>query len=103
MSSKPVKFLILRFSSIGDIVLPTPVVRCLNQHHPNAEVHYFTKIQYKSLLEENPYLDKTWYLEGTLAPILKELRREKFDYVLDLHTNPVSYTHLDVYKRQVYP
>lgn len=87
VSPKPVKFLILRFSSIGDIVLTTPVVRCLKKQYPNAEVHYFTKIQYKSLFEENPYLDKIWYLEGTLAPILKELRREKFDYIIDLHTN----------------
>ena len=87
MSHKPVKFLILRFSSIGDIVLTTPVVRCLKQQYPNAEIHYFTKVQYKALLAENPYLDKIWGLEGNLGVLLKELRREKFDYILDLHTN----------------
>lgn len=87
MNSKPVKFLILRFSSIGDIVLTTPVVRCLKKQYPNAEVHYCTKSRYKSLLEENPYLDKCWYLNDSLPNLLLELRRERFDYVLDLHNN----------------
>lgn len=87
MSHKPVKFLILRFSSIGDIVLTTPVIRCLKQQIPDAEIHYFTKIQFRSLLEENPYVDKCWYLDDNLKPLLAELRREKFDYVIDLHRN----------------
>ncbi|WP_377242319.1 glycosyltransferase family 9 protein [Persicitalea jodogahamensis] len=87
MSQKPTKFLILRFSSIGDIVLTTPVVRCLKQQYPDAEVHYFTKIQYRSLLEENPYIDKAWYLDGNLGELLPRLRGEQFDYIIDLHTN----------------
>ncbi|HEY0111065.1 MAG TPA: glycosyl transferase, partial [Fibrella sp.] len=49
------KFLILRFSSIGDIVLTTPVVRCLKQQIPDAEVHYATKRAFAALLEDNPY------------------------------------------------
>lgn len=85
--TNPIKFLILRFSSIGDIVLTTPVVRCLKMQYPDAEVHYCTKIQFKSLLEENPYIDKTWYYEGSIRPLLGQLRREKFDYVIDLHNN----------------
>ncbi|MBB5285861.1 heptosyltransferase-2 [Rhabdobacter roseus] len=84
---KPTKFLILRFSSIGDIVLTTPVVRCLKQQYPDAEVHYCTKIQYKTLLEANPYLTKSWYLEDSLWSLISQLRAERFDYVIDLHTN----------------
>lgn len=87
MSKKPVKFLIIRFSSIGDIVLTTPVIRCLKLQYPNAEVHYCTKIKFKSLLEENPYVDKVWYLEDSIWDLLKSLRRERYEYVLDLHTN----------------
>ncbi|MEO7292951.1 MAG: hypothetical protein ABIW34_07600, partial [Ginsengibacter sp.] len=37
------KFLIIRFSSIGDIVLTTPVVRCLRKKFPGAQIHYLTK------------------------------------------------------------
>ncbi|MEZ0486345.1 glycosyltransferase family 9 protein [Fibrella aquatica] len=81
------KFLILRFSSIGDIVLTTPVVRCLKQQLPDAEVHYATKKGFATLLEDNPYIDKKHYLEGSLSALVKQLRAEKFDYIIDLHQN----------------
>ena len=81
------KFLILRFSSIGDIVLTTPVVRCLKQQIPDAEVHYATKRAFAALLEDNPYIDKRHYLDESLQTLVKQLRAEKFDYVIDLHQN----------------
>ena len=84
---KSVKFLILRFSSIGDIVLTTPVIRCLKQQYPNAEVHYFTKKKFGFLLEDNPYVDKLWLLDNSFNKILPDLRLENFDYIIDLHTN----------------
>ena len=84
---KPVKFLILRFSSIGDIVLTTPVIRCLKQQHPNAEVHYFTKKKFGFLLEKNPFVDKLWLLEDHDKQIMSLLKSENFDYIIDLHTN----------------
>ena len=85
--NKPVKFLILRFSSIGDIVLTTPVIRCLKQQYPEAEIHYFTKSKFGFLLEDNPNVDKIWLLDGSLNKMIKELRAENFDYIIDLHTN----------------
>ena len=81
------KILIVRFSSIGDIVLTTPVVRVLKTQLDNAEIHYVTKIQFRGLLTENPYVDKIHVLEGELQPLIKELRSEKFDYIIDLHNN----------------
>jgi len=81
------KFLILRFSSIGDIVLTTPVVRCIKQQVPGAEVHYATKKGFATLLVDNPYIDKIHYLDGSLPTLVKELRAEKFDYIIDLHQN----------------
>jgi ADP-heptose:LPS heptosyltransferase len=81
------KFLILRFSSIGDIVLTTPIIRCLKQQYPNAEVHYATKKSYKSLLENNPYIDKVFVLENGLNELVKSLQSEHYDYVIDLHNN----------------
>lgn len=85
--NKPVKFLILRFSSIGDIVLTTPVVRCLKQQMPQAEIHYFTKSKFEFLLQDNPYIDKVWLLEKDTAGILSLLKKENFDYIIDLHRN----------------
>jgi ADP-heptose:LPS heptosyltransferase len=81
------KFLILRFSSIGDIVLTTPVVRCLQQQVPDAEVHFATKRAFATLLENNPHIDKCHYLDGSLRDLVRQLRAEQFDYIIDLHNN----------------
>lgn len=84
---KKTKFLILRFSSIGDIVLTTPVVRCLKLQYPNAEVHFATKKKFKVLVENNPYIDKYYLLEDSLNSFIKTLQTEKYDFVIDLHNN----------------
>ncbi len=82
-----IKFLIIRFSSIGDIVLTTPVVRNLKEQCEGAEVHYLTKKQYQGILEHNPYIDKIHVLEGSLSELAIGLRQEHFHYVIDLHNN----------------
>jgi heptosyltransferase-2 len=84
MDDNEVKFLIIRFSSIGDIVLTTPVVRCLKQQVEGAVVHYLTKPQYASMLENNPYVDKVHILK-TYDETINELKDEGFDYIIDLH------------------
>jgi len=81
------KILILRFSSIGDIVLTTPVVRCLRKKFPNAEIHYATKKSYASILENNPYITKVHILEKSVFDLVKSLKSENFDFVVDLHHN----------------
>ena len=81
------KFLIIRFSSIGDIVLTTPVVRCLKKQLVTAEVHYLTKSSFRSLTDSNPYIDKAHYFENDLDTIIEQLKQEDFDYVIDLHHN----------------
>jgi ADP-heptose:LPS heptosyltransferase len=57
------KFLVIRFSSIGDIVLTTPVVRCLKQQVPDAEVHFLTKKSFAGIVANNPYVDKVHVLD----------------------------------------
>ncbi|MGI8950413.1 MAG: glycosyltransferase family 9 protein [Chitinophagaceae bacterium] len=81
------KFLIIRFSSIGDIVLTTPVVRCLKQQVKNSEVHYLIKKNYKEIIESNPYVDKIHCLIDDWKKLIDELKQEKFDYIIDLHHN----------------
>jgi len=81
------KILILRFSSIGDIVLTSPIIRCLRLQKPETEIHYCTKKQFSFLIETNPYIDKAIYLEGSINDLIKKLKAEKYDYIIDLHNN----------------
>ena len=81
------KVLILRFSSIGDIVLTTPVVRTLKTQLEHAQIHYATKRQFLELLVANPYIDKIHLLDQSLGDLIRELKQEKFDVIIDLHHN----------------
>lgn len=81
------KFLVIRFSSIGDIVLTTPVIRNLKTQIATAEIHYLTKRSFSSILTSNPYIDKLHFLEDDLDRTIEELKREDYDYVIDLHHN----------------
>lgn len=81
------KILILRFSSIGDIVLTTPVIRCIKQQVPGADVHYCTKPAFQSIVAHNPYVDKVHVLKDNLKYLIEELKTENFDFVVDLHNN----------------
>lgn len=82
-----VKYLIVRFSSIGDIVLTTPVIRGLKQQVEEAEVHYLTKPQFASIVEQNPNVAKVHVLKDNFEETVKELAEEDFDYIIDLHKN----------------
>jgi len=82
-----VKFLIIRFSSIGDIVLTTPVIRCLKSQVEDSEVHFLTKQTFAPVLANNPYIDKLHVLDGSLNDTIKKIHEENFDYIIDLHHN----------------
>lgn len=81
------KILIIRFSSIGDIVLTTPVVRCVKKQIPNAEVHFITKDAFKDTLINNPYIDKLITFKKDISEVLKSLKGENYNFIIDLHHN----------------
>lgn len=81
------RILIIRFSSIGDIVLTTPVVRVLRSKYPNADIRFVTKPQYSQLVQPNPYLNGVFCLDNGLNALASELRAFKPDLVVDLHHN----------------
>lgn len=80
------KILIIRFSSIGDIVLTTPVIRCLKQQIA-VELHFLTKSVYKNILSPNPHLDKIWTIDKEIDEVIRGLKAEKYDHIIDLHHN----------------
>ncbi|MCK9421645.1 MAG: glycosyltransferase family 9 protein [Bacteroidales bacterium] len=91
MQIPPRKILIIRFSSIGDIVLTTPVVRCLKLELPALELHFLTKKQFLPLLEANSYIRKVWLYDHNFPSLIPQLQSEGFDYVVDLHKNYRSF------------
>jgi len=76
------KILVIRLSSIGDIVLTSPVVRILKKQL-KAEVHFLTKTNFSPWLSHNPYIDVIHHYEDGNEALLKE----QFDLVIDLHHN----------------
>jgi len=74
------KVLVIRYSSLGDVILTTPIIRALVQQQ-GITVHFVTKRASASLLEDNPYISKLWVHESTS---LRDLKEENYDHVIDL-------------------
>jgi ADP-heptose:LPS heptosyltransferase len=81
------RLLFIRFSSIGDIVLTTPAIRCAKQQIPGVEIHFLTKRSMEDLVAANPYIDQCHYLESDVDATIDALKKIKFDYIIDLHHN----------------
>lgn len=82
------KILIIRLSSIGDIVLTTPVVRAVNEQIPDAEIHFLVKKNFANVIENNPRIHKVHiYDTDDVQVVVDELRKENFDEVIDLQKN----------------
>lgn len=81
------KYLIIRFSSIGDIVLTSPVIRCVKQQLKDVELHYLTKESHLPILKNNPYIDKIHTIKKSVNPLISELKNEHYDFIIDLHNS----------------
>ncbi|MFN4121816.1 MAG: glycosyltransferase family 9 protein [Flavobacteriales bacterium] len=85
------KFLFVRLSSIGDIVLTSPVVRCTKLQVPEADIHFITKAAFRNVVENNPYISKVLIWEEVEKDGFCGLRKEKYNAVIDLHNNLRSF------------
>jgi ADP-heptose:LPS heptosyltransferase len=81
------KILVIRFSSMGDIIYTTPVVRCLKKQLPGAEIHFITKPAFKYIYDNNPYVDKLLLLKPSLSATINDIKAEGYDHIVDLHNN----------------
>ncbi len=92
------RILILKLSSLGDIIHTLPVLRALRENQPSAYIAWMVEERHIDLLEGNPYLDeiiivrtkawrKNWSLEtlGEIRQTIQQMRQSQFDTVLDLH------------------
>jgi ADP-heptose:LPS heptosyltransferase len=67
--------------------LTFPILRCLKTQVPSSEIHYATKIQFKELVTASEYIDRQYFLQNSLKDLIKELRKENYDVIIDLHNN----------------
>ena len=86
------KVLIVRFSSIGDIILTTAVVEALKSQYPHCEVHYLTLGDYSQILEGHPHISRIILLDrkagfGRLSELSRNLDKEDYSHVFDLHSS----------------
>jgi heptosyltransferase-2 len=86
------KILILRLSSIGDILLSTPFIRQVRQKFPEAKIDFIVKERYKDLLINNSKIDQLFYIKSSdenekLSGLKRKLTEKSYDIVFDLHNN----------------
>ncbi len=92
MKSDPQKILIIRLSSIGDILLTTPFIRQARKKYPDAQIDYIIKTEFRELLEDNPHIDNLIDYDlitgrDGLKKLKKKIIQEKYNIIFDLHNN----------------
>jgi heptosyltransferase-2 len=81
------RLLIIRLSSIGDIIFTSAAIRCAKEQIPGVEIHFLTKKSLKAVTEANPYIDHFHYHDNNLAATIASLKAANIDMVIDLHHN----------------
>ncbi len=76
------KILIIRYSSLGDVILSTVLSRNIKTNKYDAEIDFLTKEKYSSIFFNSPDINKT---------LSKIPRKAKYDYIIDIHDNMRSY------------
>ena len=86
------KFLIIRFSSIGDIIQCMGIIDGIREHFPDAEIHWIARKDMSSFLAMDKRIGKIWAFDKALGlkgllKIARQLREEHYDYIYDAHSN----------------
>jgi len=85
------KLLFIRFSSIGDIVLVSPLLRCIREQKPDTKIHFLVKKKFSPVIQYNPHIETIHEYDNDFSSTLNELKSEKFDYIIDLQNNLRSF------------
>lgn len=87
--NEPQKILVIRFSSLGDIILTTPVYKNLKTAWNHCHITVAVKEKYAGILEGNPDVDQLLVLREaeSIFSFVRRVRKEKFSILIDLHNN----------------
>jgi heptosyltransferase-2 len=86
------KILIIRFSSIGDIVLASPLIRSVRSTYPYAQIDFLVRKDFAEIVKYNPHLtniiefDALQYFHG-LKKLTHRIKKEKYDVIIDIHNS----------------
>ncbi|MEO6695739.1 MAG: glycosyltransferase family 9 protein [Ignavibacteria bacterium] len=81
------KILVIRLSSLGDIILSFPLLKKLKEKFPDAQVHFLTKKDYEEILKMNPDVDRIMLFNNSIKDLKNIIQNEKYDLVIDIHKN----------------
>ncbi len=87
------RILVLRLSSIGDIVLTIPLLRHLSQRFPSATIDFVIKKEFSDLMKSNPYINKLMIVDkdegwSGLERLKSKIKAQEYQLILDVHNNP---------------
>ena len=90
MHKTPERILIIRFSSVGDIVLSSLLVRVLRNRFPHSIIDYLVKEEFADLMRDNPHVSRllAFPINGTfrdLRTLRRQIRQEGYDLLIDIH------------------
>lgn len=87
------KILVIKFGGIGDVLLSTPVLPNLKSFFPGAEIYFLTHTNCRDIFIDNPFITRYFtynFGEPDSKRLLKSMREQNFDMVIDLFGNPRS-------------
>lgn len=88
MNQNKVKILIIRLSSLGDILLTTPVIRSLKRSKSNSQLDVLVKKQYSDAVKNNPHINQILtYSNHNFTELKKTVSNSKYDLIIDLQGN----------------
>lgn len=95
MQKRYKNILVIRFSSLGDVLLTTPVMETLKTFYPESKIVFMTKEKYAPLFKNNNSVDELILLEegrgASLFKLINHIRKRKYDLIIDLHKNLRSF------------
>ncbi|HKJ81091.1 MAG TPA: glycosyltransferase family 9 protein [Ignavibacteriaceae bacterium] len=79
--------LIIRLSSLGDILLTTPFIRSLKKQYPSVNIDFLLRQQYEDTLKYSPHLRKLYVLKENYEEVAVTISQNKYDLIIDLQNN----------------
>jgi heptosyltransferase-2 len=82
------RILVIRFSSLGDVVLVEPAFRALKRRLPRSSITFLTRSIHADIHRSNPAVDEIWAFDPatrSLSSLLRKVRETRFDMIVDLH------------------